>query len=421
MNSSRIEACKTVLVWCEEIVAYKTAAYLISRSRHRGHKVVLLTRAQNACAAAAFFPDILIVPIEKLDKRLWFFLYNLYQLIISDIKFSPMYLRALEWKFGVFTTSVLPVLRNRVFKFLVEKLYRAVTNTCEVNIKCDLVYTVTRVSRPYLLAKLCSRNIVVLESWDHVYKSPWHLNARFCVAWNDWLARDVSRLQHIKSCYPLKPLRFLFDSTKISSEAYQTRNQLIREHYVRDLNAISALSRKMPVLVYAMATSEQNKKYFDAECAELLEFLKVASARGFGIFIKPKPLSKGSSLVEKFKYYPNTVVGAEPLFDYGEDQMYNYYIKFVKHIIDVSYAVVDCGSTFSFEAILGGRNVLSVRNHFRSRSATLSYFLGNPHLELIDSIGDRALFESNSYDDVFDNMSRYDISRKLTKFIENDL
>ena len=268
-----------------------------------------------------------------------------------------MFRRAQVHKFGRFSVFIAEILQFWLL-FDNQKLFNLLLPTKKWHFQSDFVISLSRVSRPYLFNDPSKKHVAIMESWDHPVKAPWFLFPRFTFTWNKQLGNDIAKFQGISRVRRISPLKFSYIQRK---PKYHLPNELeagLQKHYQQDIDDLAGL--KQPVIIYAMAFSEKNMDAFKGELKFVRQLVDACIGLDYHLFVKPKPLSKGTMLGEYFSKDTNVLVGREPYCDDGVDLLSANYISYRKSILHRSLLVLDCGSTFLFDAALHNTPVVKI-------------------------------------------------------------
>ena len=410
---------KSVSIYCDEIIAYGTLISIVDRYQKKNYEIKIYTRHSNINIAKKIFERQTVISCKKIDQTYRFLLYNFFLLFLTDPKFSKLFARTQIHKFGRFLFKTSKILSLYRYIKSSEDLFLRFFSSKKEIFDTDLVISISRVSRPYLFTSCSKKHITVVESWDHINKSPWFISPRYTLCWNLEQKKLIKRYQSFNKISYIKPSKYNYLYFEAGHRLPSYMESKITIHYSRDRQFIDRNKGKF--VMYSMAFSEQNTLPFSGEIKLIYDLSIACMEKGLILFVKPKPLYKPSNqlLQNSLADLPNCFVGSAPLYDLGIDLISASYNNLRKEMLFNTYLLVDIGSSFLIDAAFSPSPAVRISVQSSNYSNLDEISNTNTHLMPLQKKSFFYNGHCSEFSFLFENISKFDISIFLKNYLTN--
>ena len=392
-------------IYCEETSGLETINALIQYS---SSDIIIYTRKDAiATFRGALGGSIEYVAIEDLtgNSRWVSYLDFIFRLFFTNKEFSALYSRLYDSMLGKIgwwgivvawlnrKVNISTQVSSRVYSLLFRQVnrFRGAKKRLSGN-----VVALSRVNFPYIFCDDGVEVYMVLESWDHMVKSPFLFSPVCVYSWNRGLSEVVCQLQCVDRTREIFPLKFSY---------------LVEKHGKdRIYDFCYAL--------YISSTSSVNGALFDEEKRVIVSLSRQLIKFGLVLVVKPHPFGADKDY-EDISSTENLVIGVNR----GKVGRYYYFTKsdneYRVALLEGADFVINIATTFVLESALVGVNVLQLEVVDDSRCPLLLDFQKNDHLQKYILNREGVFTLSERVVEKFMGSDKIEFSKSLSKWLSD--
>ena len=409
---------KEVSIYCELGFAIYSALPIVKFFKKNNYDIFLYTNSSNLNVSHNYLgiKKEKIYSIESVLNKYFVLLdYFLKELLISR-NYSSQYNRYIGTRKGLIgfigkTLSCFPKFKSKNVNGFYSSLWKMINS--KPVFKTNKIIYISLTQSTYLLNSNYHKVFTIVESWDHISKSPIFHKPESIFLWNKSMTNDLYKFRNIAKSYTIFPFKFRY--------LVDNGEKLLDDHYLDDYNFIKNNRYILYTCTYSLFSG---KKIFESELKLIKILLKYCNDNQIYLYVRQHPHSLG----HEFNIFKNSNFlkigksiinkGFNKVFDDSDN-------NFKIELINNAEFMINVGTTIVLEGALCNQKIMQIS--FKKSPSYFGFFQAsqNYHIDKYLNSREKVFFfnEKKSINKFYKKLSNldYTFTDSLKSWLENDV